>query len=157
MHGWGVVDLRVNLAKKNHGYSIPARSYDFCPHLTQLDILDFTLSHIQSTPVEWAVRKGGGLNCHARLNRSPSGAPHQSFSMSLLSNQWVHFCLAYIFTLKFCLQVGNEFWEIFPSNIHQFLSLQPCMQSMSPVQLSCLYWVAAETVVDGRSASTPRF
>ena len=47
MHGWGVVDLRVNLAKKNHGYSIPARSYDFCPHLTQLDILDFTLSHIQ--------------------------------------------------------------------------------------------------------------
>ena len=45
MHGWGVVDLRVNLAKKNHGYSIPARSYDFCPHLTQLDILDFTLSH----------------------------------------------------------------------------------------------------------------
>ena len=25
--------------------------------------------------MEWAVRKGGGLTCHARLNRSPSGAP----------------------------------------------------------------------------------
>ena len=51
--------------------------------------------NIQSTPVEWAVRKGGvGLTYHARLNRSPSRAPHQSFSMSLLSNQWVHFCLA---------------------------------------------------------------
>ena len=43
--------------------------------------------NIQSTPVEWAVRKGGGgLTCHARLNRSPSGAPHQSFSMSYMSN-----------------------------------------------------------------------
>ena len=39
------------------------------------------------TPVEWAVRKGGGLTCHARLNRSPSWAPHQSFSMSYMSNQ----------------------------------------------------------------------
>ena len=46
MHAWGIVDLRVYLAKKNHGYSIPAQSYDFCPHLIQLDILDFTLSHI---------------------------------------------------------------------------------------------------------------
>ena len=32
--------------------------------------------NIQYTPVEWAVRKGVGLTCHARLNRSPSGAPH---------------------------------------------------------------------------------
>ena len=94
--------------------------------------------NIQSTPAEWAVRKGGGLTCHARLKRSPSGAPYQSFSMSYMSNQLVHFCLAYLFTLKVCLQVGNEFWEICPSNIPQFLSLQPCMQSMSPVQLSCL-------------------
>jgi len=45
MHAWRIVDLRAYLAKKNHGYSIPAKSYDFCPHLTQLDILDFTLSH----------------------------------------------------------------------------------------------------------------
>ena len=44
--------------------------------------------NIQTTPVEWAVRKGGGgLTCHARLNRSPSRAPHQSFSMSYMSNQ----------------------------------------------------------------------
>ena len=43
--------------------------------------------NIQSIPVEWAVRKGGGLTCHARLNRSPSGAPHQSFSISNMSNQ----------------------------------------------------------------------
>ena len=44
MHVWGEVDLRIYLAKKNHGYSISAQSYDFCPHLIQLDILDFTLS-----------------------------------------------------------------------------------------------------------------
>ena len=44
MHNLGVVDLKVYLAQKNHGYSIPAQSYDFCPHLIQLDILDFTLS-----------------------------------------------------------------------------------------------------------------
>ena len=47
MHAWGTVDLRAYLAKKKDGYSIPAQSYDFCPHLTQLDILDFTLSHTE--------------------------------------------------------------------------------------------------------------
>ena len=45
MHAWGAVDLRNYLAKKNHGYSILAQSYEFCPRLIQLDILDFTLSH----------------------------------------------------------------------------------------------------------------
>ena len=44
MHVWGAVDLRIYLAKKNHGYSISAQSYDFGPHLMKLDILDFTLS-----------------------------------------------------------------------------------------------------------------
>ena len=46
MHAWGVVDLRVYLAQKNHGYSISAQSYEFYLHLTQLDILEFTLSHM---------------------------------------------------------------------------------------------------------------
>ena len=46
MHAWGAVDLRIYLAKKNHGYSISAQSYDFCPCLIKLDILDFTVSHI---------------------------------------------------------------------------------------------------------------
>ena len=46
MHAWGVVDLRVYLALKNHGYSISAQSYEFYLHLTQLDILEFTLSHM---------------------------------------------------------------------------------------------------------------
>ena len=46
MHAWGAVDLKIYLAKKNHGYSISAQSYDFCPHLLQLDILDLTLSHM---------------------------------------------------------------------------------------------------------------
>ena len=46
MHVWGAVDLGIYLAKKNHGYSISAQSYDFCPHLIKLDILDFTLSHM---------------------------------------------------------------------------------------------------------------
>ena len=32
-------------------------------------------------------KERGDLTCHARLNRSPSGAPHQSFSMSYMSNQ----------------------------------------------------------------------
>ena len=35
----------------------------------------FSNVNIQFTPVEWDVRKGGGLTCHARLNRSPAGAP----------------------------------------------------------------------------------
>ena len=46
MHAWGAGDLRIYLAKQNHGYSVSALSYDFCPHLIQLYILDFTLSHI---------------------------------------------------------------------------------------------------------------
>ena len=44
MHAWGAMGLRNYLAKKNHGYSISAQSYEFCPHLIQLDILDFILS-----------------------------------------------------------------------------------------------------------------
>ena len=44
MHAWEAVDLRINLAQKNHGYSISAQSYNFCPHMIKLDILDFTLS-----------------------------------------------------------------------------------------------------------------
>ena len=48
MHASGKVDLRIYLAKKNHGYSISAQSYDFYPHLIQLDILDFTLSRISA-------------------------------------------------------------------------------------------------------------
>ena len=51
MHAWVVVDLRVYLTKKNHGYSISAQRYDFCPHLIQLDILDFTLSHIEKKDI----------------------------------------------------------------------------------------------------------
>ena len=48
MHAWGAVDLRIYLAQKNHGYSISAQSYDFCPHLAHLNTLDFTLSHNSS-------------------------------------------------------------------------------------------------------------
>ena len=51
MHAWGAVDLRIYLAKKNQGYSISAQSYDFCPRLIQLDILDFTLSHTREHKV----------------------------------------------------------------------------------------------------------
>ena len=46
MYGWGALDFRISLAKKYHGYSISAESYEFCPHLAQLDNLDFTLSQI---------------------------------------------------------------------------------------------------------------
>ena len=46
MHAWGLVDLRVYLAQKSHGYSISTQSYEFDLHLTQLDILEFTLSRI---------------------------------------------------------------------------------------------------------------
>ena len=49
MHAWGAVDLRIYLAQKNHGYSISAQSYDFCPHLIKLDIFDFTLSRSYNT------------------------------------------------------------------------------------------------------------
>ena len=57
MHAWGVVDLRVYLAQKNHSYSISAQSYDFCPHLIQLNILDFTLSHIAMAKA-FSLREG---------------------------------------------------------------------------------------------------
>ena len=45
MHALGAVNFRICLALKYHGNSISANSYDFCPHLAQLDTLDFTLSH----------------------------------------------------------------------------------------------------------------
>ena len=42
-------------------------------HITELALGNV---NIQSTPLEWAVRKGGGGPiCDARLNRSRSGAP----------------------------------------------------------------------------------
>ena len=44
MHAWGAMDLRIYLYKKNHGFSISAQSYDFCPHLRKFDIVDFTVS-----------------------------------------------------------------------------------------------------------------
>ena len=55
MHAWGAVDIRIYSAKKNHGYSISAKSYDFCPHLIKLDILDFTLSHMDIQRDSYAV------------------------------------------------------------------------------------------------------
>ena len=44
MHDWEAVGFRICLAPKNH-YSVSAQSYDFCPCLRKLDILDFTLCH----------------------------------------------------------------------------------------------------------------
>ena len=44
MPGWGAVDFRICLPPKYHGFSISAQSYEFCPHLAQLDNLDFTMS-----------------------------------------------------------------------------------------------------------------
>ena len=38
--------------KKNHGYSISAKRYDFCPHLIKLDIFDITLSPIHTCTLE---------------------------------------------------------------------------------------------------------
>ena len=46
MHAWVAVDLRISWAQKNHGYSISAQSYDFYLHFAQLDILEFSLSHM---------------------------------------------------------------------------------------------------------------
>ena len=41
-----MVDFKICLATKYHGYSITAQSYEFYPPLVQLDNLDFTLSHL---------------------------------------------------------------------------------------------------------------
>ena len=49
MHDWGAVDFRILLAPKYHGYSISAQSYEFFPHLAQLDNLDLKMSHMQSS------------------------------------------------------------------------------------------------------------
>ena len=66
MHAWRAVDLRIHLAKKNHGYSILAPSYNFCPHLIKLDILDFTLSHIMMKLHLWKnlVKIFSGVKFH---------------------------------------------------------------------------------------------
>ena len=60
MHAWRAVDLRIYLVKKkNHGYSISAQSYDFCPRLIQLDILDFSLSHVRTCLDGFLTKKMG--------------------------------------------------------------------------------------------------
>ena len=43
MYVWEAVDFMFCLAPKYHGYSILAQSYVLCPHLAELDIIDFTL------------------------------------------------------------------------------------------------------------------
>ena len=45
MHALRAVDIRIYFAPKNHGYSILAQSYDFCPQLRKHDIIHFTMSH----------------------------------------------------------------------------------------------------------------
>ena len=90
MHAWRIVDLRAYLAKKNHGYSIPAKSYDFCPHLTQLDILDFTLSPNLFTLL-LPVNRLGNITFYYKLyrisddlliqrNKKVSAAPQRFYS-----------------------------------------------------------------------------
>ena len=37
------------MAPKYHGYSILAQTYEFYPHLVQLDIFDVTLSHMNDS------------------------------------------------------------------------------------------------------------
>ena len=82
MYGWGAVDFRICFSNKNHGYSISAKSYDFCPHGTQLYILDFTMSHIHSrgqviiirhktylTSQTWLLLMGGSYNLYCALLR----------------------------------------------------------------------------------------
>ena len=44
MHAWGAADFRIYLTPTNHGYSISAQSYNFCPRLRKLDVLYFTLT-----------------------------------------------------------------------------------------------------------------
>ena len=55
MHALGAVDFRICLAQTNPGYSIPAQGYDFSPHLRKLDILDFTLSHMQLSSLTFTL------------------------------------------------------------------------------------------------------
>ena len=63
---------------KTKGSVIPQAKWSLLSEDSANVLQGRTNVNIQSTPVEWAVRKGGGgLTCHARLNRSPSGAPHQ--------------------------------------------------------------------------------
>ena len=65
MHAWGVVDLKVYLAQTNHGYSISAQSYEFYLHLTQLDILEFTLSHIPYIRTIFSILNLGSILNHS--------------------------------------------------------------------------------------------
>ena len=44
LHGWWAMDFRICLAPKYHGCLISDQSYEFYPHLAQLDIIDVTMS-----------------------------------------------------------------------------------------------------------------
>ena len=62
--GWGALDFRISLTLTNHGFSISAHSYDFCPRLAQLDNIDFTLSHMSRdsvSPVSRILKSMAGL------------------------------------------------------------------------------------------------
>ena len=54
MHGLGVMDFKISLAPPYH-YLMLAQSSEFCPHLTQLCNIDFTLSYISSHFVNKAL------------------------------------------------------------------------------------------------------
>ena len=69
----------VILSPKTKGSVIPQAEWSWSEDSANVS-QGRTNVNIQST-------SGGGLTCHARLNISPSGAPHQSFSMSYMSNQ----------------------------------------------------------------------
>ena len=69
MHAWGPVDLRIYLAKKNHGYSISAQSYDVCPRVIKLDIPDFTLSHMEVYGQATVIKS-------AMLEKAPNNTDH---------------------------------------------------------------------------------
>ena len=102
MHVWGAVDLRIYLAKKNCGSSISAQSYDFCPHLIQLDILDFTLSHIYI--YIYNIKK----NIQPLLK---SGGPKHVFLILEVSQYQVDLW-----------HVANRLWEVHLEGSHIFLT-----------------------------------
>ena len=77
MHAWGVVDLKVYLAQKNHGYSISAQSYECYLHLTQLDILEFTLSPRGLPSLTQNPSEAGKLTTLTPLQQGP-GFPCES-------------------------------------------------------------------------------
>ena len=85
-----------------------------------------------------------GLSCHARLNRSPSGAPHKCFSMSHLA--FVQLISALLFSIIFHPKVLSSSWywilRIFfhQISLNSYICSHVCSKSNQSISVAFSEW-----------------